>query len=98
MTQETRDLSKHIVVLDANSATGDIFAKEPDLWFNGEKARHPCVLCVEVVSDSHPYLHATRLRKADQSRQLILVPHHAVVAVFQIGGIEDPRSIGFSVP
>ena len=97
MEENAKTKQTFLVVLDANSATGDLFAKDPDYWFNGESRRNPCLRCVSVHVDVQPYLRAIRLRSEDQSRQEFLVPHHSVVAIFSLGDAEDPRRIGFSI-
>lgn len=87
---------KHLVILDARSAIGRIYAKgNNDGNVSDGDTLHPVLECTDLVTDNPYYIHATRpLKKGDGSHQLLFLPHGSVVAIYQYA-LDEPSPLGF---
>lgn len=87
------------VVLDASSAAGSIFKNiAPRSLAAGEKI-HPALLCSELDRSNPIYLAVTYLdkpsqRERDLQPKALMVPHQAVIAIFE-GEQDEVLPIGF---
>jgi hypothetical protein len=95
-TSQERDFN-FLVVLDYTSSTAQLLAGICDTQFRSGDVLHPVLRCIDLDTTGHPYLRATVLRKEDRSHRVLLVPHHTVLAIFELGTQEDPQAIGFRV-
>lgn len=87
---------RYLVVLDANSVIGRIYAKgNNDGIVNDGRLDHPVLDCTDLVTDSPYYIFATHsLKKEGGSHQSVFLPHGSVVAIYQYAE-NDPHPLGF---
>ncbi|KAF1064916.1 hypothetical protein DX980_18380 [Burkholderia gladioli] len=95
MSEATQAEYKFLVILDNQSRTTRAIKEICEASFKSGNDLFPVLLCTELGTNQHPYLQATILRKADRSRRALQIPHDAVLAIFELGDREDPRTIGF---
>ena len=90
---------RYLVILDARSATGSIYASgNNDGFVRDGELRHPFLDCSEVVTDAPYYLFAKRDRsRQGQSYQSMYIPHGSIVYIHCYAD-EEPRPIGFMPP
>jgi hypothetical protein len=92
------DKPRYLVVLDARSAVGRIYAKDNDGFVSDGEINHPILDCTQIVTDSPYYIFATRpLKKEGKSHQSLYLPHGSVAVIHQYAETE-PYPIGFAPP
>lgn len=85
---------RYLIVLDLHSPTGQLFAESADRYFDGGAVKHPALACSHVVMDSPHYIFAKRHTKKGHSHQLLYLPHHSVILIFEWDS-DGPAPIGF---
>jgi len=88
---------RYLVVLDAESAIGRVYAKGiNDGFVNDGQLDHPVLDCIEIATDSPYYLFVRRdLTRHGKSHQSMHVPHQSVVAIHHYAD-EGAKPFGFA--
>ena len=87
---------RYIIVIDANSAAGAIYAKgSNDGFITDGHVQHPVLDCTEIETSSPYYIFAKRsLNAVGESHQSLYLPHGSVVMVVGYAD-EQGRPVGF---
>ena len=87
--------SKYLIILDAKSSIGSMYANgSNDGFASDENIKHPILDCTEINADLPYYLSATRSMSKGKSHQSLLIPHGSVVMVVSYAE-EKPNDVGF---
>jgi len=88
---------KYLVVLDAGTATGRLYADgSNDGYVSDGVSKHPVLDCAKVETDGLNYLFARRdASRRGLSAQSLYLPHTSVVAVHQYA-VDGPMPLGYS--
>lgn len=87
---------RFLIVLDANSTIGRIYANgSNDGFVNDGHQKHPVLDCIELTIDNPYYIFAIReMKKAAGSRQSLYLPHGSVAAI-HLYDVTEPHPLGF---
>ena len=87
---------RYLVVLDARSTIGSIFAHgHNDGTVSDGDLRHPVLDCIEIATDSPHYLFVKRdLSRHGKDYQSVHIPHSCVVAIHHYAD-DGSRPFGF---
>lgn len=88
---------RYLLVLDARSAAGAIYAHaENDGGMTDGTVIHPVLACTDVDTTQTHYVWATRHPKESSvSSEVLVVPHSSVVAI-RCYDVNDPAPSGFT--
>ena len=85
----------YMVILDANSPVGEMYAAGDNDGFTSGPTRNPILTCTEIATDSPYYIYAKRiLKKEAGSHQSLFLPHGSIVMILQYDE-KDPNPLGF---
>lgn len=90
--------AKFLVILDAKSAIGALYANGSNDGFASDGTlKHPILDCAEINADLPSYLSATRdMKSQGKSHQSLLIPHGSVVMILRYAE-EKPNAVGFQL-
>jgi hypothetical protein len=81
---------RYLVVLDANSVTGQIYASgNHDFVAMAGDVQHPVLVCTELETHNPYYIYAKRPLKESGSYQSLYLPHGSVAQILEYDTSEE---------